>query len=62
MLDIKFGSPTANNQNSIYLVSLFLCGFRKFAQSIRPTRFRRGLVSETRWGASVEFTNAKRLG
>ena len=35
VLDIKFGSPTANNQNSIYLVSSFLCGFsERFAQSI----------------------------
>ena len=35
VLDIKFGSPTSDNQNSIYLISSFLCGFsERFAESI----------------------------
>jgi hypothetical protein len=35
VLDIKFGSPTGDNQNSIYLISSFLCGFsERFAESI----------------------------
>jgi hypothetical protein len=35
LLDIKFGSPTAENQNSIFLIASFLCGFsERFAQDI----------------------------
>ncbi len=35
MIDIKFGSPTEQNQNSVFLVSSFLCGFsERFAQDI----------------------------
>lgn len=35
ILDIKFGSPNEQNQNSLYLVSSFLCGFsERFAQDI----------------------------
>jgi hypothetical protein len=35
LLDIKFGSPTEQNQNSLFLISSFLCGFsERFAQDI----------------------------
>jgi len=35
LLDIKFGTPTDQNQNSIFLISSFLCGFsERFAQDI----------------------------
>ncbi len=35
LLDIKFGSPTEQNANSIFLISSFLCGFsERFAQDI----------------------------
>jgi hypothetical protein len=35
LVDIKFGSPTDQNQNSIYFISSFLCGFsERFAQEI----------------------------
>lgn len=35
LLDIKFGAPTEQNQNSIFLVSSFLCGFsERFAQDL----------------------------
>ena len=35
LLDIRFGIPTEQNQNSIFLVSAFFCGFsERFAQGI----------------------------
>ena len=35
LLDIKFGAPTEQNHNSIFLISSFLCGFsERFAQDI----------------------------
>lgn len=35
VIDVKFGSPTASNANSIFLISAFLCGFsERFAQDI----------------------------
>jgi hypothetical protein len=35
LVDIKFGSPTEQNQNSVFLISSFLCGFsERFAQDI----------------------------
>ena len=35
LLDVKFGTPTEENRNSIYLISSFLCGFsERFAQDI----------------------------
>ena len=35
LLDIKFGTPTEQNQNAIFLISSFLCGFsERFAQDI----------------------------
>jgi hypothetical protein len=35
LLDIRFGAPTDQNQNSIFLISSFLCGFsERFAQDI----------------------------
>lgn len=35
LLDVRFGTPTEENRNSIYLISSFLCGFsERFAQDI----------------------------
>jgi len=35
LIDVKFGTPTDENRNSIYLISSFLCGFsERFAQDI----------------------------
>jgi hypothetical protein len=35
LLDIKFGAPTEQNQNSIFLISSFVCGFsERFGQDI----------------------------